>query len=1734
MAEKLGVKIRIEPGTSERELAKKIRDKYKNINLDIDIDASAGNSRKTFKNIRQSVKDINTEMAKVIAAYGRLDKLQNKIGSKSFLSLSGQLRPGADALKNQSGNVLEYIMSLQTQLDNLSADELAILLKEIQNAEKILKPAVDTIHKQQKESIALHDRQKKAQQDAAKAAQKAADDEAKASEKAQKAREKAIKAAEKEREEIVKTKQAIHLKLDAIESAKKGVTAEQWANIQSIDSYASGASDADELSWLLNNLDNPDMGMGLHDYKLILNDVNKEYSNIIRQIKRMNKEAAQAAKIAAADQKETEEKEKNLQDILVLQQQLTKLMQKSKGSGISLDLDNYKSGGKETADLLRTDLSSLDGQQLADLKADLSTTLAQGNAKYSAYSSRANAATQLENLNHQITEYIKNNSKIKSNRGLYAELYRLHQQIKSGNINVEEAQKKFAELQSQFASLKLETMSLSSRLIKLFKDHLNTAIAMAGLHALQNSLRNMLTAVIDIDTAMTELRKVTNETDIAYEKFLDRAIDKATVLGAKVSDVVTATADFARLGFSMGEAEQLADAAIIYKNVGDGIEDISVASQSIISTMKAFGYSAQDAMSIVNKFNYVGNNFAVTSADLGEALQRSASAMAQGNNTLEESIALITAGNRVVQNADVVGTALKTLSLRLNTTKVELEELGEDTTGAAESTSEYRDEILAITSAAGRAVDILDETGNSYKSTYRILQELSGVWDNISQKEQQSLMYLLGGARQANTLGSILQNFADAEKVVKDLSAGLANNSALEENERYLDSINGKLEQFNALFQALSENIVDSDAVKGLLDAANGFLRIADGLIEITDVMPLAIAGFTGLMAAGEKTFFRPGFFNEGESFINSLKNFKGIKDISLYGLNFDRGAQGGAISDFGRYVGRKNVTKLKSVKNRYKTMYEPLLDADLNKEVDRIIQEHGNNLDEMSAKLINLGDSIQEVPTKLSAFKKELIAFGKRAGIMLAVSLAIKGVAMAIDAAVVTAEERKEKINEYSSALENVTSELEQLRELEGSGKALTAREQARLDYLEDYKESLRQRLALEQKLYNRQELAEGDWNPLTKNTYEQVQTALDSNNAKFLSSYADWVPGVTNVENKAMYAARAEEFRNGIIQEQALLEQQKASVTAAMAAEDNIIWQQKYKMQLEDIERQIEINKRAIDKANKAGLFSLEIVSDTKEKAEELASIDTWNLFNTADGARSTTISTINSELDEMQSAFSTLIAAKQEYDAYQSYSLDTLQALANLDSKYLNLLIDEQGRLELNAEAMNNLAQARINEFRIKIMTDAAQQIQNLIDTGNATAWLAQQQADLNVETYEGAKATLALAAGQAMLMGGDMATAAQMIMNQANALLNAVGAWDGYGAAGSAALNKVNDAAEKARKEAEDNLRKQGEAALAALDKKKDALQDELDALEEVYDAEDREFELQKRINAYQRAQAAKTVRLYTHDKGWQWVADPTKVKEAQDAVEEYQKEIRREDAKKAIQDQIDAIDDLRDKVQEAMNAIGNDYINNRDNLALMAQLEGMTLDQLGGWINNYATNVINANANVAASYDTAAAHAAAYFKTIKEQTVNPASVRPVDGAALADIVRAQKIQNSYTATDAMNGDPDFWIGRYHTGGLVRGVSPTANVSSQFLKYMNKLQSDEVPAILKAGEYVLTKQHQADILNDRANLINSVKTGGTTTLSIGDIVINQPVGSVESLSLAIVQKLPNQIMKDLYSK
>lgn len=492
------------------------------------------------------------------------------------------------------------------------------------------------------------------------------------------------------------------------------------------------------------------------------------------------------------------------------------------------------------------------------VKTKIGETKAEADKFNGALKSQRDVNTYIKSVSNSLytaQRYLSNNSKITTDPAIYARyleyIERYQELLKSGKITQQngqeyasEASKEFAELKKAVQDAGLETDTLAMKFKKLFETNIKSQFASQVINMVEQGLRQIYQNVVNIDSAMTELKKVTNETDNTYDAFLDDAGTRAKNLGASISDIVTASADFARLGYNLKDSKELADAAVLYQHVGDGISSVNDASESIISTMKAFGVEAKDVTSIVDKFNEVGNNYAISSAGVGSALQRSASALHTAGNTLDQSIGMIVAANDVAQDPESVGNALKVLSLRIRGAKTDLEQMGESTDDVAVSTSKLREQIKALTNVDGKGgFDILTKSGD-FKSTYEIMEGIANVWKEMNDVDKASLLEQVAGKNRANVVSGMLDNWKDAQNAAK--TAAESAGSATKENETYLDSINGKISQFTAAFEKLSKDVLDSDLIKFFIELATHIANLADEAVKLVDnigLIPTAIGG---------------------------------------------------------------------------------------------------------------------------------------------------------------------------------------------------------------------------------------------------------------------------------------------------------------------------------------------------------------------------------------------------------------------------------------------------------------------------------------------------------------------------------------------------------------------------------------------------------------------------------------------------------------------------------------------------------------------------------------------------------------------------------------------------------------------------------------------------------------------------------------------------------------------------
>lgn len=440
-----------------------------------------------------------------------------------------------------------------------------------------------------------------------------------------------------------------------------------------------------------------------------------------------------------------------------------------------------------------------------------------------------------------------NSNAFKQNSDLAKQWDEWYNKLKNPELlDAKEIDKADAELKKMRATVKdlgIGGKTAGELISNMFKKYGGWAIVTRSMVYVKSVLRDIYQATKDVDTSMVNLKKVSNETAASYDAFLTNAAKKSKELGVSISDLVDSTSEFSRLGYNLKDATKLGELATMYSNVA---EDLSVtdAASSIISTMKAYDIAADDAQEIVDKFNYVGNNFAISSTGLGDSLQRSASALVAAGNSLDETIALTTAGNAIVQDPEKMGTVLKTASARLRGATAELEEMGEETDDVANGTAKLRQEILALS-----GVDIM-KNDNTFKGTYQILDEISKVYGSLSDVNQAALLEQIGGKNGINVIAAVLSNFDEAREVMSTI--GGSEGSASEEMEKSLDSITGKLGKLSAIFQDISTKALESDTVKSFLDILISIGNAISKLIPSLNTV-LKIGGAIGAGALGAK-----------------------------------------------------------------------------------------------------------------------------------------------------------------------------------------------------------------------------------------------------------------------------------------------------------------------------------------------------------------------------------------------------------------------------------------------------------------------------------------------------------------------------------------------------------------------------------------------------------------------------------------------------------------------------------------------------------------------------------------------------------------------------------------------------------------------------------------------------------------------------------------------------------------
>lgn len=617
----------------------------------------------------------------------------------------------------------------------------------------------------------------------------------------------------------------------------------------------------------------------------------------------------------------------------------------------------------------------------------------------------AAAAMQLRskanNLSMSMDAWLKRNSAAAKTFG--GQIRSLQAELKSCDAT------RFSGIQSEFKTITTQAeiigktgLSMGDRLkmqfTKLSSYFSAASVIMTGIQAVKEGFQN----VLDVDTKLTELYRVTDFTSSQYSDVYDTLTTSAQKYGATLTDLISQTADWSRAGFSDPDtAARLSEITSVYQHIAD--LDAKTSMENLLTAYKGFepqlkkqfgGDAAAAAEHIADVYNEIDNNYATTAADIGEAVKRSASALSLAGNSLEETAGMVTGITEVTQDPEKAGNSLKVLSMRLRGMKGELQDLGEETDENVENLSQMQGKVLNLTHGK---VNIFDNVGD-FKSTYEIMQGIADIYDDLTDSDKADLLETIAGKNRANEVAALIQNWDRVAQATE--SAENSANSAMAEQEKYANSLQGRLNSLTSSIQTISNAALDSGFLKGLVSGATEAINALNKVIDTIGIIPTVATVAGAAMSLSGKKFFDfhideqtgelKAFGKTAQTIFSFIKNaFSGIGQIvgEVFNKINSKSQSGGQVFDFnsvkidGSYGGMRfvknldnDIAKLKEFKTLMSKMQSELKDG-MSIDVNDVIEQSMSGASDRAKEFAKTWDLSNEAIGEFS--KKSLEATG-------------------------------------------------------------------------------------------------------------------------------------------------------------------------------------------------------------------------------------------------------------------------------------------------------------------------------------------------------------------------------------------------------------------------------------------------------------------------------------------------------------------------------------------------------------------------------------------------------------------------------------------------------------------------------------------------------------------------------------------------------------------------------------
>lgn len=371
---------------------------------------------------------------------------------------------------------------------------------------------------------------------------------------------------------------------------------------------------------------------------------------------------------------------------------------------------------------------------------------------------------------------------------------------------------------------------------------------MFGFYDVINIGKQAISTIVDLDDALLDLKKTTSMSSTELNNFYYSANDVAKQMGVTTKSIIEQASAWSRLGYSSNEqATEMAKLSSKFASISPGM-DTDQAQEGMVSIMKAWQINPEDVeKEILDPINQLGNKFAESNNDIVEGMKRSAAALAAVGTDYKDAYSLFTGVQEVLQNSEVAGRALRSISMRIRG----YDENSED--GFEQTDDELKNitgDLIDLTKTAQhtQGVSIFKEGSTTeFKRLVDYFGEIHDIWDEMSQKQQNDFLQKAFGKTQAQAGAALIQNYDAVKEALAEIdeSAG----SADKEMSTVEQTLSYKINALKETWVGCAQQILDRGDLGIAISGLNGVSKVITGLIDNVGLLKTAAMGVAATLS---------------------------------------------------------------------------------------------------------------------------------------------------------------------------------------------------------------------------------------------------------------------------------------------------------------------------------------------------------------------------------------------------------------------------------------------------------------------------------------------------------------------------------------------------------------------------------------------------------------------------------------------------------------------------------------------------------------------------------------------------------------------------------------------------------------------------------------------------------------------------------------------------------------------